>query len=95
LQVFAAFLRSVLSRETLPPPPAAPERPRARGSVLRWIFQPEPLPLDPEAPPRPRPGLLRALFVPEALPEDPPVPSRPRRNAWLRWLFGREPLDRP
>ena len=94
MQVFAAFLRSVLSRETLPPPPAVPERPRARGS-LRRLFAPEPLSMEPEAPPPPRPGILRALFAPEALPEDPSAPARPRRNAWLRWLFGREPLDRP
>jgi hypothetical protein len=123
MRAIAAFLRTVLSREALPPPPAAPERPRARtgGSLLamlfrrealppelppaapapsspgplRLLFAPEPLPLEPEAPPRTRPALLRALFAPERLPEDPPAPERPRRNRWLRWLFGREPLDRP
>jgi hypothetical protein len=93
--VFAAFLRSVLARDTLPPPPAVPDRPRARGSLLRMLFAPEALPLEPEVPPRPRPAFLRALFAPEPLPEDPPAPARAHRNLWLRWLFGREPIDRP
>lgn len=94
--MFAAFVRSVLARESLPPPPSTPEGPRPRSrSLARLLFAPESLPLEPEAPARPRPALLRALFAPEALPEDPLAPARPRRNRWLRWLFGREPLDRP
>lgn len=48
-----------------------PEAPPARHSVLRTIFAPETLPLDPEPPRAARRGRLAALFAPERL-DDPP-----------------------
>lgn len=49
-----------------------PERPRVRRSVLRTIFAPERLPLDPEPPAARRRGRLAALLAPERLDDDSP-----------------------
>ena len=66
---FLRFLRAVFGREELPQAPALPERP-ARPSVLRLLFAPEPLPMDPPLAPRRRGRFFAWLFAPERLDDE-------------------------
>jgi hypothetical protein len=65
----STFLRRVFAFEQLPLDPVPPSTSAAR-SVLSWIFRPEPLPRDPEAPRVRKVGVLGAIFFHERL--DPP-----------------------
>lgn len=98
LRVARQIVRDLFARESLgeAPPPVSHAAAKARPSLARLLFAPEPLPLDPEvAPPTRRATFVRALFAPEALPEEPPPAPRPPRPGWLRSLFAPESLDPP
>lgn len=91
LPAILAGLRNVFALERLPPAPPLEPRGTARRGLLRLLFAPEPLPLEPELPAtRRRP--VAALLAPEPLPEEPVI-ERSRRRGWLRLLFAPEPLD--
>jgi hypothetical protein len=93
LAALLAQLRTVFTRETLPPPPALAEAPRPRKGIARLLFSLEELPLDPTPPPRSKRGLLATIFAPECLPLEPERPPR-RRHPWLSWLLAPERIDR-
>ena len=74
-----------VSREPLGTEPESP--PRRRRSLLRLLFAPEPLPVDPVPDLVPRVGR-----APDLLPFDP-VPAAPPRRSRLAALLAPEKLD--
>lgn len=88
------ILKLSLSRDALgeAPPEAPAPSALAGGRLLRAVFAPEPLPMDPPSPPRRRRPLLRWLLAPEPLPRDPEPPARAGKGR-LAALFAPEKLD--
>lgn len=92
VRAFLEGFRAALRREELPPPLSTPARPGTGNELLRAIFAPERLPLDPEPEAPSTRGVLAAIFGREALGQDAPEPPR-HRTRWLNLLFRPERLD--
>jgi hypothetical protein len=92
------FLRTLLTRETLPLDPPAEEANRGPLAALRWLLRPDTLPRDEpevaEASATPRRGMVSWLLARERLPVDEvPPETAPRPPViTLRWLLAREAL---
>ncbi|HEX9401470.1 MAG TPA: hypothetical protein VF912_15275 [Anaeromyxobacter sp.] len=87
------ILRLTFAHEAIgePPSTSAPGSRRAAGRLLRAVFAPETLAMDPPEAPRESRGILHWIFAPEQLPLDPEPAAK--RTSRLAALFAPEKLD--